>query len=379
MGAALMWAESESWLPSDQPEPAQWLARSLRTRAEAPKPLVVMVAAPSLDQHMRLAGCQNEGCLGPLRASKHSLFVRQPEQAKTKNSFLALSISIVLHGTLGLAATILIPKNPELAERGGAPAYLDVLMIGEEEAAALFEGAKPQPVSVVQEPLITQEIEPETSKLSAPEHPVSAAIVPTEPVVEPQAIIIPLPDWPIVPSIILPDLPTVPPVTQAEQTEPSAPQKRAPAIHRAKAPERKAAPAPVRPAKTRTEAHGKTGEGIAAVSRVASQRGGTGGRAPVAGTAALTSYRSRLVAHLTRYKNYPEQAQDRGIGGRNAVAITLSRDGRVLSAALVNASGHSILDSATLAAARRAQPFPAIPEGGPTTFTVTIGMHYDIR
>jgi protein TonB len=93
----------------------------------------------------------------------------------------------------------------------------------------------------------------------------------------------------------------------------------------------------------------------------------------------MTSYRSRLVAHLTRHKSYPEQAQERGIAGRNAVTLTLSREGRVLSAALSSASGHSLLDSATLAAVRRAQPFPGIPEGGPATITVTIGVNYDLR
>jgi periplasmic protein TonB len=93
----------------------------------------------------------------------------------------------------------------------------------------------------------------------------------------------------------------------------------------------------------------------------------------------MTTYRSQIVAHLTRHKNYPEQAQDRGLTGRNAITLTLSRDGRVVSSGLAKASGQSLLDSATLAAVRRAQPFPAIPQGGPATFTVTIAMNYDLR
>ena len=93
----------------------------------------------------------------------------------------------------------------------------------------------------------------------------------------------------------------------------------------------------------------------------------------------MTGYRSQLVAHLTRHKNYPEQARDRGITGRNVLTLTLSRDGRVVSSGLANVSGQALLDSASLAALRRAQPFPAIPAGGPATFTLTIAVNYDLR
>lgn len=93
----------------------------------------------------------------------------------------------------------------------------------------------------------------------------------------------------------------------------------------------------------------------------------------------MSNYRSRVVAHLTRYKTYPEQAQDRGVTGRNTVTITLDRAGRVTGSGLSAGSGHSILDAATLAAVRRAQPFPPIPDGGPTSFTVTISLRYDLR
>jgi protein TonB len=127
------------------------------------------------------------------------------------------------------------------------------------------------------------------------------------------------------------------------------------------------------------KARGETGNGEAAANRAASARGGTQGASATAGTASITSYRARIVAHLSRFKTYPEQARDRGIQGRNSVTLTIGRDGRVISAALAGASGHSMLDAATLAAVRRATPFPAMPDGSPPTLTVTIGLNYDLR
>jgi protein TonB len=136
--------------------------------------------------------------------------------------------------------------------------------------------------------------------------------------------------------------------------------------------------AAVAPPAPKAEPRGTQGAGRARQSRQASTRGGTGAQATSAGTGDISSYRARVVAHLTRYKNYPEQAQDRGITGANKVTITLLPDGRVASSAL-SGSGHSLLDSATQAALRRAQPFPPMPAGGPGTLTLTIVLNYRLQ
>jgi periplasmic protein TonB len=267
-----------------------------------------------------------------------------------------------------------------MAEAGGQPAEMVVLVVGAEEADALLEGAKPkpepeqiQPVSLTPapvEPSPAVEVEPQPEREALPTAP---------------ALIVPFPDLPTAPVFPEPEMAAVepPPIPVAPAAPASIAQ---PSIEKARktppvarqpiAKAKRNAPQPVQRA---NEVRGERGQGEATRTSAAQRRGGTGGTTTTAGSATITSYRSRLVAHLTRYKNYPEQAQERGIGGRNAVTLTLSREGRVISAALSTASGHSLLDSATLAAVRRAQPFPAMPEGGPSFFTVTIGLNYALR
>lgn len=362
MSAALLWAESECWLSHDTPACPAWRMLTESIHPERFQFGSAVRADHLLDQHklaqpvLNEAGAIIDG-IGPCPARLNP--------GRGRSSRIALILSIVLHAALVLGAVAWTSQGETLAERGGTPDHVDVLVIGAEEADALLEGAKPQPASLVPEPMT----------------------VPT-PIVEPTGLMIPAPDLPTTP--VFPDpepvLPMpihpVEPPTQKTVEAPSSPVK--PVIRQQKRPERTIEPVQIRPPQARTarvrpEARGQVGEGTAMVNRQASSRGGTGGRAAVAGSAAMTSFRSRLVAHLTRYKNYPEQAQERGIGGRNAVTITLSREGRVISTALTSASGHSILDQATMAAVRRAQPFPTIPEDGPTTFSVTIGLNYALR
>ncbi len=276
--------------------------------------------------------------------------------ARPRLAASAVTLSALLHLGLAVAAVIVVPAwSPPEAERGGEP-VLDVVMIGAEEAEALLEGAKPEPVS------LTLPAAPALEPL--PIEPVAepAPPEPSRPEAEPETVITPLPE---------PASPAASPVEHRAPAPIVLPPK--PVVRQ---PERvRNPPAP----RAKPEARGKQGEGRAMANRSAQSRGGTGGSAEVAGHAALTSFRSRLVAHLNRYKTYPEQAQERGLTGRNAVTLTLSREGRVLSAALSGPSGHALLDSATLAAVRRAQPFPAIPEGGPPSLTVTIGLNYQLQ
>ncbi|MDP3548001.1 MAG: energy transducer TonB, partial [Phreatobacter sp.] len=100
---------------------------------------------------------------------------------------------------------------------------------------------------------------------------------------------------------------------------------------------------------------------------------GTSGASSVA---AVAAWRQRVLAHLARYKVYPEQARDRGIRGRTGISFSLSASGAVTSVSIASSSGAAILDQATLAMVRRAQPFPPNPAGGPATFTA--GVNYSL-
>jgi periplasmic protein TonB len=124
---------------------------------------------------------------------------------------------------------------------------------------------------------------------------------------------------------------------------------------------------------------GERGSGAAERHSLASARSGTGGEAPTAGAAEIASYRGLVLAHLARYKDYPEQARAQGIAGKPAVSFTLSRNGSVISVSLLRASGATLLDQATLAMVRRAAPFPPMPAGGAATMTFTAAINYSLR
>jgi protein TonB len=76
--------------------------------------------------------------------------------------------------------------------------------------------------------------------------------------------------------------------------------------------------------------------------------------------AAAASYRSILVAHLQRFKQFPSGAgaSDSGVV---YVRFTVTRSGRVTSSGLSRSSGFSALDRAALELLQRAQPLPAFP------------------
>lgn len=289
-----------------------------------------------------------------------------PSRARPGNLRIFLGFSAILHASLALACFAFLPSAVRpLVEQGGAPSAIEVMLVGEVEANASTEGGYPPEVDfTVPEPppVEAPEFPPARIELPAPAQP-DALHLPAE-------LLVPRPDIDL--PALAPDLmPPKPPSARS-----AAPPKVAPAarIKPARPPKKIEASAP-----RHREAAGRTGAGQAAANSRASARGGSGGTGTLAGTAAMSSYRTRVVAHLTRYKTYPDAAQDRGVTGRNAVTITLDRAGRVSGSGLSSGSGHSLLDAATLAAVRRAQPFPPIPDGGPASFTVTISLRYDLR
>jgi TonB family protein len=100
-----------------------------------------------------------------------------------------------------------------------------------------------------------------------------------------------------------------------------------------------------------------------------------GSRAEVAASlGAAASYRSQVIAHLTRFKRYPLGAETRGAEGTPVVSFSLDGGGRVASVALARSSGHSDIDAETLAMVRRAVPFPAPPPGAPHAISAAISF-----
>jgi protein TonB len=77
--------------------------------------------------------------------------------------------------------------------------------------------------------------------------------------------------------------------------------------------------------------------------------------------AAKASWQGALLAHLQKYKKYPQSAQSRGKEGLNRLRFVVDGEGNVLSFELVGRSGNADLDRATLDMIRRAQPLPKPP------------------
>jgi periplasmic protein TonB len=86
------------------------------------------------------------------------------------------------------------------------------------------------------------------------------------------------------------------------------------------------------------------------------------------------SWKSELMAHLSRYKHYPQGASV----GTASVAFGVNRSGDVLFARLIGSSGDSALDEEAVALVRRASPVPAPPSGfGGGSITLTVPIRFN--
>lgn len=90
-------------------------------------------------------------------------------------------------------------------------------------------------------------------------------------------------------------------------------------------------------------------------------------KAPVEGNNAAPpsdaeqAWEGRILAKLERNKRYPAAAQASGQQDTVFVRLVIDRRGQLLEASLKKSAGFAMLDSETLALARRASPFPAPP------------------
>lgn len=83
-------------------------------------------------------------------------------------------------------------------------------------------------------------------------------------------------------------------------------------------------------------------------------------------------WEAQLLAHLERFKRYPQNARDRGDRGVAYLRFEIDNNGKVLSATVVRSAGFSELDNATLDMINRASPVPRPPEGSKLRFTVPV-------
>ena len=73
------------------------------------------------------------------------------------------------------------------------------------------------------------------------------------------------------------------------------------------------------------------------------------------------SYFARIKHQIERVWTYPSEAAQRGINGRLTLRFRISKDGNLISARIVDKSGHEILDFAAIKAVKEAAPFYPFP------------------
>jgi len=77
---------------------------------------------------------------------------------------------------------------------------------------------------------------------------------------------------------------------------------------------------------------------------------------------ATVQYEQLLIAWLEKHKRYPRRAKRLRIEGQGLLRIRLAPTGYTESVKLEASTGNRLLDRATLDMAKRANPFPAIPD-----------------
>lgn len=87
---------------------------------------------------------------------------------------------------------------------------------------------------------------------------------------------------------------------------------------------------------------------------------------PVAADPIATArYEQLLVAWLEKHKKYPRRAKRLRIEGEGMLRILINRSGQTQQVSLEQRTGNRLLDKAALAMAKRANPFPPIPQNDP--------------
>ncbi|MEX3007424.1 cell envelope integrity protein TolA [Hoeflea sp. TYP-13] len=101
------------------------------------------------------------------------------------------------------------------------------------------------------------------------------------------------------------------------------------------------------------------------------------GNKGAAGNAAVSNYPGKVRRKLRRALRYPKKARSAKLSGTALVRFSVSAGGGVTVSGIARSSGSPILDSAALAAVKRAAPFPKIPAAaGRKSWTFTVPLQF---
>ncbi|UZF93663.1 energy transducer TonB family protein [Bosea sp. NBC_00550] len=185
-----------------------------------------------------------------------------------------------------------------------------------------------------------------------PPEPVEQPKEPEPPPPEPEPVVIPEPEIKIPELPPLPDAAAILTPPPKEQPKPPPPDVKPKPKPKPKIVERRK---PVNPDKPKAEQTTAPLAQAQDAPRAAAPASGASSASP----AANASWRGSLIAHLNRFKRFPNGASP----GTVQVAFSIDRGGRVLSARLVHGSGDAALDEEAVSMVRRASPVPAPPDG----------------
>lgn len=101
---------------------------------------------------------------------------------------------------------------------------------------------------------------------------------------------------------------------------------------------------------------------------------------PAASPKVQNSYYARLLAHLNRFKRYPEAARLKRERGVVQIRFSIDKTGQVLSFAQVRSSGSSALDDEARQMVARAEPFPPFPDDlARTTLDLVVPVEFEVH
>lgn len=250
--------------------------------------------------------------------------------------------ALVVAGAHGMAGWVIANWQRAEAAMGAPPAAVMI------ELAPLAVAPEAPQQDVAPGPEMV-EAQPE------PEPPLPEPVEPpkdVEPPPEPEPVAVPEPEIKIPELPPLPDAAAVLTPPPKEAPKPPPPEVKPRPKPKPRIVERKK---PVRPDKPKAEQTTAPVAQAQTAARAAAPAAGASAASP----AANASWRGSLIAHLNRFKRFPNGASP----GTVQVAFSIDRGGRVLSARLVRGSGDSALDEEAVAMIRRASPVPAPPDG----------------
>lgn len=90
-------------------------------------------------------------------------------------------------------------------------------------------------------------------------------------------------------------------------------------------------------------------------------------------------FEAALLAHIERFRRYPEDARRTQQQGVVMVGFAMGRKGDLLDLWVDRSSGFAALDAEAVSTLRRAQPLPLIPKGLPDELQVVLPVSFALR